>query len=152
MKLYASTLRFNTSDSSSVLRLLPLHLRKKRGFSFLFFSLTKLCQVLIIEITKSMVDSSDSNSDSFVTRRSTKSMKRKHDDDDDGEDISGTEAVLRRRNQLMKTMNMLPYHPTPKITWTKSHELVILRVCDFFLSACLFKKKKKSLLFFCCCL
>ncbi|XP_024014801.1 GLABROUS1 enhancer-binding protein-like 3 isoform X2 [Eutrema salsugineum] len=76
-----------------------------------------------------MVDSSDSNTDCFEIRhRKSKTMKRKHDNDDDGEDISGTKAMLRRRKRPKKTMMSFVSSPqSPKMIWTKSNELEIVR-------------------------
>ncbi|CAA7055728.1 unnamed protein product [Microthlaspi erraticum] len=76
-----------------------------------------------------MVDSSDSSSECFVIRRNNKPLKRKHVEDDDGENISGTEATLNRRKHLKKTTIIVPSSSSPpsKMTWTKKHEFVILR-------------------------
>ncbi|CAH8354266.1 unnamed protein product [Eruca vesicaria subsp. sativa] len=73
-----------------------------------------------------MVDSSDSDSGCFEIRQNKKPMKRKHDGE---EEISGTEAMLRRRKQPKKNTTPFLYSssPTSKMIWTKNHELVILK-------------------------
>ncbi|XP_010436055.1 PREDICTED: GLABROUS1 enhancer-binding protein-like 3 [Camelina sativa] len=71
--------------------------------------------------------SEDSSSDYFVIRHNPQPLtKRKHEDD---EEISGTEAMLRKRKQLKTRKTLLEASSSGacKMNWTITEELLILK-------------------------